>query len=247
MRLNSPFHIFARFENDLVQAHLEIPDAFGNTKMLIYETTQETASNEIFDGIVYITNSEFQVYQRMPDGTIRTGIFYLNSGIKWGIKTPGILFEEAMKLATNSINEKLNGIKPNCFCQYPRILDYFTHRDSYDKSVLRDVIITKYLKCISSAYDNDIEKLVYQCTTCQSKYLFEYQERRLEQLRSVEWTPFQILGENVPVDAPSFLQAYFDNVYKRKSYIHRSQLYPSTLDEWINYLFEEKQVVADKL
>ena len=77
--------------------------------------------DEYFSGIVYLNEKKFEVYK---DNESKAGVFDINEGIDWNIKTPRKKYEKASASFKVLINQGFDQMTPDCICTYPRITDY---------------------------------------------------------------------------------------------------------------------------
>lgn len=233
------FMVHARYPDGLKLIEDGRSDMHGNNRLLVYEN-DTPAIDAFFDGVVYISPFEYEVYQ-LENGTRKTGMFTLSNGVDWNARTPRQVYDEGYKHAREMLINYLHKIEPACICEYPRITDYLVMRSSDDQRMLDSLITTFLIQQSGHQFLQDEEELYnYTCPKCSSTYQRRYRERGIDQLSIITLSPLVITGQPARAHAPSYLQALFDEVFKRNSLIYRQNLYAAGLDDWLDYLFAKK-------
>ena len=229
--------LLARYPNKLKLVDTKIPDQNGNTQMIMTEDGT-LISEEKFSGVVYINESTFEVFSGIRHEKI--GIFEIGNNTNWEIETPRQIVNKSHLEFKNKLEEKINEIKPNCPCFFPRVTDYL-NRNSTESSYISGVLRHDFLILNTSNYDTEtkIETTYYNCKVCDSEYVYKYKERGIDELTLHKCKVINKIGKEIETQAPNFLDAIFDKAYFSQSYLFRDNLFESDLNGMINYLFDK--------
>ena len=202
-------------------------------------------TDDKFSGVVYINETEYEVYSG-ADGN-KKGIFKIGLGTDWNAETPNQKIQKATILFKEQLEKQIAGIKPKCFCMYPRIINYITQRGGTEGRYLFRAFEHVYLAVDESHYDqqNKMEITKLRCKVCCSEYLWKYQERGIDAVQLIKSNPPIIIGPPVEQQAPNFLDALSGKVFCNPSYLYRQNLYESDLDTLMQYLFAENETAAN--
>jgi hypothetical protein len=229
--------LLARYPNKLKLVDTKIPDQNGNTQMIMTEDGN-LISQEKFSGVVYVNESTFEVFSGIRHEKI--GVFEIGSKTNWEIETPRQIVNKSHLDFKNKLDEKINEIKPNCACFFPRVTNYLT-RNSTESTYISGVLKHNFLIFNTSIYDSEteIETTFYNCKVCDSEYVWKYKERGIDELKLLKNKAINKIGKEIATQAPNFIDAKFDKVYCRQSYLFRDHLFESDLNGIINYLFDK--------
>lgn len=125
---------------------------------------------DTYNEIKYLGDKKFKVVQRLDNkGRERKGVLLVGKGVEWNKDSEQNNRIDKIEFLKLEFNSRLQ--KESCFCQFPRIVDYVTHRAYYDSVILRDIIIKK-LEWVThkdlGGYQGDS---IYRCHNCNSEYV----------------------------------------------------------------------------
>ena len=233
--------IVARFPNGLLQIDVEdfVPTSKGN-KYSIVDKDFNPIVDAYFSGVVYLNKIKFEVYQ---DHSSRIGILEIDKEINWEVKTPNEIRKEAITTFRQAIIKEFEKMSPDCICQYPRVLDYFEHRNSTDSNIIMQEVIKKFLTKTDVTFDKDASEHLtfFNCKNCGSQFKHRYRERGIDKLTLVKIVSKEVKGQEPKELAPNYLDALFAELFYKKSFIFRENLFKAGLGEMEEYLFKMKK------
>jgi len=232
--------LLARYPNNTKLIDSEIEDDFGNTQLIVYENGDPLTNYKV-SGVVYINEKLFEVYSGKD--LIKTGLFRVGEGFDWEAETPRQKYNRANAEFRKSVDLETKKLNELCYCSFPRIVDYIENRGSTEGWILKQIFQQKFLVAQDYFHDqeNDAMATILNCKVCNSEYEWKYRERGTDALY-LKINHAKIIGK-LPTDiVPNYLQALFDEVFCKVSYISRFNLEKANLENTIDYLFDRNNL-----
>jgi hypothetical protein len=243
---NEPFSAAGDFQDGFaIAARGNQPYPFNNELQIINRNFQFVI-DEKYNQIKYLEKNEFKVVKRLDDkGREKTGTLKIGGNVVWNQESER-LNDWLNKIENLKSQFVLNLEKEQCFCQFPRIVDYITHRAHYDKDIMRNIAIEK-LDLVDKkdlgAYEGD---LIYKCKKCNSEYLLMIRNNPRGEPDTAGFKQIKDccnlkIGEIVSKDVPTAVIHYGPRGYDGELWLEANS-YFDTVDNLIDYLFKKTTV-----
>lgn len=240
------YEVSNRFSNGITQVVTKFPDKLEN-KYLLIDKDYNVLTDRLLSGIVNINEENWEVYENValsPEGyKERTGVFNIKTGFDWNAKTPRQKVDEAYAIFRAKLDEQIELMGSDCFCKYPRIIDYISNRNNSQESfTLKSLFESKFLE--EKGYIEDKEAGCFiidlTCKVCSSEYKHHYRDRGIDRILEYKTKVSDFTGMPAEEFAPNFLSTIHDELFFNTNFIHREKLFKADCQQVIDYLFERR-------
>ena len=149
-------------------------------------------------------------------------------------------FDKAYANFKALLHAELANIQPDCFCAYPRIVD-FIFKNTTDAYLLKNLLISDCLINTHVDYGIFYEEEIYHytCKNCSSEYQHTYQERGRNEWEVLKLVPKNVMGKAVNKLTPNYLDGLYLELFNKESYLENNQQFKASAEEVRDYLFEK--------
>lgn len=169
----------------------------------------------------------------------KIGIFQVGKAVDWNADTPTKTYNKASRELEDAIRKAFASSSTDCFCGFPRVVDYVVNRYSRDARMVRRYFEKAFLKRTgySQAPERQEHIMHNECLICGSEFQNRYKERSIDKLEIVNLKRSESAGGAVKKSVPTFLDSVHYREYKLKYNLAENHTYAASLEELLDYLF----------